>query len=31
LTNLYVTMVDRIRVNVDRFGDSAGRLAGLEE
>jgi Protein of unknown function (DUF1552) len=27
LTNLYVSMLDRMGVNVDQFGDSTGRLA----
>jgi hypothetical protein len=30
LTNLYVTMLDAMGVKVDRFGDSTGRLVGLE-
>ena len=30
LTNLYVSMLDRMGVEVDGFGDSTGRLAGLE-
>ncbi len=30
LTNLYVSMLDRMGVTVDRFGDSTGRLAGLD-
>jgi hypothetical protein len=30
LTNLYLAMLDRMGVNIDRFGDSTGRLAGLE-
>jgi hypothetical protein len=30
LTNLYLTMLDRMGVKVDRFGDSTGRLTGLE-
>jgi hypothetical protein len=30
LTNLFVTMLDRFGVRVDKFGDSTGRLAGLE-
>ena len=29
LTNLYLAMLDRMRVNLDRFGDSTGRLTGL--
>ena len=30
LTNLYVSMLDRMGVKVDSFGDSKGRLDGLE-
>ena len=30
VTNLFVTMLDRMGVRVDRFGDSTGRLPGLE-
>jgi hypothetical protein len=30
LTNLYLSMLDRIGVKVDGFGDSTGRLAALE-
>jgi hypothetical protein len=30
LTNLYLAMLDRMSIKVDRFGDSTGRLAGLE-
>ena len=29
LTNLYVTMLDKLGVPADRFGDSTGRLADL--
>ncbi len=31
LTNLYVALLDRMRVNVDGFGDSTGRLPSLEQ
>lgn len=31
LCNLYVSMLERMGVDVPRFGDSTGRLAGLEE
>jgi Protein of unknown function (DUF1552) len=30
LTNLYVSLLDRMGVNVDDFGDSTGRLTALE-
>jgi Protein of unknown function (DUF1552) len=30
LTNLYMSMLDRMGVNVDGFGDSTGRLAAIE-
>jgi hypothetical protein len=30
LCNLYVSLLDRIGVRTDRFGDSTGRLAGLD-
>jgi hypothetical protein len=30
LTNLYVSMLDRLGINIRGFGDSTGRLAGLE-
>ena len=30
LTNLYLSMLDRMGVHVDSFGDSTGRLKGLE-
>jgi hypothetical protein len=30
LTNLYLSMLDRVGVHVDSFGDSNGRLPGLE-
>jgi len=30
LCNLYVTMLDRLGITVPRFGDSTGKLAGLE-
>lgn len=30
LTNLYLSMLDRMGVKADRFGDSTGRLHGLE-
>ena len=30
LTNLYLSMLDRMGVKVDSFGDSTGRLDGLE-
>ena len=29
LTNLYLTLLDKMDVRVDRFGDSSGRLEGL--
>ncbi len=28
--NLYLSMLDRVGVHVDSFGDSKGRLTGLE-
>jgi hypothetical protein len=31
LTNLQITMLDKMGVAVDRFGDSTGRLGGLSE
>jgi hypothetical protein len=30
ITNLYVSMLDRIGVDVDTFGDSTGKITGLE-
>ena len=30
VTNLYLALLDRMTVKVDRFGDSTGRLGGLE-
>ena len=30
LTNLYVSLLDRMGANVDSFGDSTGRLTSLE-
>ena len=30
LTNLYLTMLDLVGVKVERFGDSTGRLSGLD-
>src|SRR5262249_19918374 len=30
LNNLFLSMLDRIGVHAERFGDSTGRLAGLE-
>lgn len=30
LTNLWLSLLDRVGVSVDAFGDSTGRLAGLE-
>jgi hypothetical protein len=29
ITNLYIELLDRMNVKVDRFGDSTGRLRGL--
>ncbi len=31
LTNLYMTLLDKLDVPVERFGDSTGRLAGLSD
>jgi hypothetical protein len=31
LCNLYLALLDRVGVKADRFGDSTGRLAGLED
>jgi hypothetical protein len=30
MCNLFVTMMDRMGVNVDYFGDSTGRISGLD-
>src|SRR6202040_4126874 len=30
LTNLYLSLLDRMGVSMDSFGDSTGRLTGLE-
>jgi hypothetical protein len=30
LTNLYLTMLDRMGASLPRFGDSTGRLGGLD-
>jgi len=30
LSNLYVTMLQRLGINADRFGSSTGTLTGLE-
>lgn len=30
ITNLYIEMLDRLGIHVDRFGDSTGRLRGLK-
>ena len=29
MTNLYLTLLDRMGVKLDRFGDAQGRLAGF--
>jgi hypothetical protein len=29
MSNLFVTMMDRMEVRVDYFGDSTGRIEGL--
>jgi hypothetical protein len=31
MTNLYLSMLDRMGVPVDRIGDSTGRLEGLSD
>ena len=30
MSNLFLTMMDRMGVHVENFGDSTGRLAGLD-
>ena len=30
LCNLYLSMLDHVGINVDRFADSTGRLPGLD-
>ncbi len=30
MCNLFLTMMDRMGVPMDRFGDSTGRLVGLD-
>lgn len=29
MTNLYISMLDRMGVEVDEFGDSTGKLEGI--